>query len=365
MKNIYIFILILIISFDVSQAQLATDSWGFGFGGRYPRYLSANIDALNSNYGGYLSVQRTFSEHFALRLKGGYSHLEGEWIDQTPAYVTQSTNLITGDLDFMYYLIPCEPVSPYIFAGAGGNYRMLTNKATASVEDNAFGSQYNLGGGVEWRIGDEWKFVSEFGFHSTGNSELDGTINNIELNPRDTYWGISLGLNYIFAKGDPSPMCELAPGLTVEMKDMTDYNKIEDMIKRHIPKEIIKEVVVDKYIYAITDDRIVLIGVNFAFDKSDLLPESYSVLDKGVKLLKDNPNVNVEIEGYTDYIGTAEYNMQLSIERAIRVKEYLVSQGIADSRLSTVGYGQGNPVASNETEEGRTMNRRIVFRIIR
>jgi outer membrane protein OmpA-like peptidoglycan-associated protein len=108
-----------------------------------------------------------------------------------------------------------------------------------------------------------------------------------------------------------------------------------------------------------------LVGVQFAFDKSELLPESYIVLDKSVKLLKDNPNVSVEIEGYTDYIGTAEYNQELSVQRAITVKNYLISQGIADSRLSTIGYGKGNPVANNETEEGRAMNRRIVFRIIR
>jgi OOP family OmpA-OmpF porin len=75
--------------------------------------------------------------------------------------------------------------------------------------------------------------------------------------------------------------------------------------------------------------------------------------------------VNVEIEGYTDYIGTAEYNQQLSEERAQTVKNYLVSQGIAADRLSTVGYGKGNPIANNETEEGRAMNRRIVFRIIK
>ena len=121
----------------------------------------------------------------------------------------------------------------------------------------------------------------------------------------------------------------------------------------------------DNYIYAISEDRLVLIGVNFAFDKSDLLPESYPVLDQGVKLLKDSPEVDVEIEGYTDWIGTAEYNQTLSEERAMTVKKYLVSKGISESRLTTIGYGKGNPIVSNETDEGRAMNRRIVFRIIK
>ena len=160
-------------------------------------------------------------------------------------------------------------------------------------------------------------------------------------------------------------MCEPCQGITAAANDMTDYNKIEDMIIKHIPKEVVKEVVVDRYIRAISDDRLVLVGVNFAFDKADLLPESYPVLDNAVKLLSDKSDVNVEIEGYCDYIGTEEYNQKLSVERAQTVKVYLVSKGIAENRLTTIGYGKGNPIANNETEEGRALNRRIVFRIIK
>jgi len=137
------------------------------------------------------------------------------------------------------------------------------------------------------------------------------------------------------------------------------------MIIKHIPKQVIKEVIVERYIAAVSEDRLVLVGVNFDFDKSTLLPESYPVLNKAVILLEDNPTVNVEIEGYTDFIGTKVYNKELSVERAEKVKEYLVLKGIDKKRLSTIGYGKGNPVANNETEEGRALNRRIVFRILK
>ncbi|MCF8242665.1 MAG: OmpA family protein [Melioribacteraceae bacterium] len=146
---------------------------------------------------------------------------------------------------------------------------------------------------------------------------------------------------------------------------MTDYNRIDDMIKSHIPKEVVKEVVVEKTIYAVSEDRLVLVGVNFAFDKSELLSESYYVLDKSVRLLKDNPEINIEIEGYTDYIDTKEYNQKLSEERAQTVKDYLVANGIDANRISTIGYGKSNPIADNTTAEGRALNRRIVFRIIK
>lgn len=369
MKKFFISLaLMLFVNIGVSQAQTVTDSWAFGFGLSYPRFYSANITSLNSNYGAYLSGQRNFSENVGLRLKGGYAHLEGQWTDATFTLIKEKTNLLTADLDLLYYPVPCAPVSPYLFAGIGGNYKTITNGQTPFSDDNKFGSQLNLGIGADFKISTRWSLVTEFGYHQTNNSELDGAIItdvSKEVNGRDSYIVLSLGFNYFFQKGEPSKQCEPCPGMSMEMKDMTNYSKIEDMIKKHIPKEVIKEVVVDKYIVDISEDRLVLVGVNFAFDKSDLLPESYFVLDKSVRLLNDSPGVNVEIEGYTDYIGTAEYNQKLSLERANTVKNYLVTKGIAESRLSTIGFGKGNPVATNETEEGRAMNRRIVFRIIK
>jgi OOP family OmpA-OmpF porin len=369
MKNFLITLaLMLLVNIGVSQAQTVTDSWAFGFGLSYPRFYSVNINTLNSDYGAYLSIQRNFSEHVGLRLKGGYGHLAGRWIDASLNQINVTTNLITGDLDLLYYLVPCAPVSPYLFAGVGGNYKSVTNAQTAFPDKNKFGSQLNLGLGADFKISTRWSLVTEFGYHQTNNSELDGTIIpdvSKEVNGHDSYIVLSAGLNYFFSKGEPSPQCEPCQGITMDMKDMTDYNKIEDMIKKHIPKEVTKEVVVDRYIAAISEDRLVLVGVNFAFDKSDLLPESYPVLDKAVILLNERFKANVEIQGYTDYIGTDEYNQELSVERAVTVKNYLISKGIAETRLTTVGFGKGNPVANNETEEGRTMNRRIVFKIVR
>jgi OOP family OmpA-OmpF porin len=367
MKN-FILMLALLFTFGIgiSQAQTATDSWAFGFGGTYPRFVSVNIQPLNSNLGGFLSLQRNFSENLGLRFKAGYNHLEGQWTNIALNQITESTNLLTGDLDLLYYFIPCESISPYLIAGAGVGLRTIKNNQTTSLDKNETALAFNLGGGVEWSIDSNWKILTEYGYHSLFNSELDGAVASSEINGRDAYMTLNLGLLYYFGKGEPSKKCEPCPqGITMEMKDMTDYNKIEGMIVKHIPKEVTKEVFVDRYIRAISEDRLVLVGVNFAFDKSDLLPESYPVLDTAVKLLNDKSGVNVEIEGYCDYIGTEEYNQKLSVERAQTVKTYLVSKGIVESRLTTIGYGKGNPIANNETEEGRALNRRIVFRILK
>lgn len=366
MKILFITIaLLLTVSTSSFQAQTVTDSWAFGFGLNYPRFASVNVTSLNSNYGGYLSIQRNFSENVGLRLKGGYSHLEGSWMNPSFDLVTESTGLITGNLDLLYYPVPCAPVSPYLYAGLGGNYRTIDNGQTAFNEDTKLGTQLNAGLGAEFKFNSTWSLVTEFGYHVTNNSKLDGTIVPEELNGRDSYINLSVGLNVLFGKGEPSQECEPCQGMTMEMTDMTDYDKIDSMIIKHIPKQVIKEVVVERYIAAVSEDRLVLVGVNFDFDKSILLPESYPVLNKAVSLLEDNPTVNVEIEGYTDFIGTKVYNKELSVERAEKVKEYLVLKGINKNRLSTIGYGKGNPVANNETEEGRALNRRIVFRILK
>ena len=105
--------------------------------------------------------------------------------------------------------------------------------------------------------------------------------------------------------------------------------------------------------------------VLFDFDKSDIRPEAYTLLDKVVSMLKQDPDMEVEIQGHTDSIGTAAYNQGLSERRAKAVVDYLVSHGIASYRLAAKGYGLTQPLASNETKEGRAKNRRVQLKPVR
>jgi outer membrane protein OmpA-like peptidoglycan-associated protein len=113
-----------------------------------------------------------------------------------------------------------------------------------------------------------------------------------------------------------------------------------------------------------TDGRVRLL-VFFDFDKATLQPASYPELNRAVALMKANPIMRVEIAGFTDAQGTDSYNKDLSQRRANAVREYLVRQGVEASRLTAVGYGEENPVASNDTEEGRADNRRVEFVVIK
>ena len=101
--------------------------------------------------------------------------------------------------------------------------------------------------------------------------------------------------------------------------------------------------------------------VLFGFDKSKIKPEAQPMLDEAVAILKENPEINMEIDGHTDSTGPAAYNMTLSEERAKAVMEYLVDRGVNAERLTMKGFGLTKPAVSNDTKAGRAKNRRVEF----
>ncbi|MEO5643653.1 MAG: OmpA family protein [Bacteroidia bacterium] len=104
-------------------------------------------------------------------------------------------------------------------------------------------------------------------------------------------------------------------------------------------------------------------NIFFESGKAALKPESFQELDRVVKLLTDNPTMEIDLAGHTDNVGTAEANQLLSDERSKAVYDYFITKGILASRLSTKGFGETKPVDSNDSEEGRAQNRRVEFTI--
>jgi outer membrane protein OmpA-like peptidoglycan-associated protein/tetratricopeptide (TPR) repeat protein len=105
--------------------------------------------------------------------------------------------------------------------------------------------------------------------------------------------------------------------------------------------------------------------IYFAFNSYDLAEESKAVLDQLIEFLSENESICIEIQGHTDNIGNDADNLKLSANRARSVYNYLVANQISQNRLTSKGYGETMPVASNDTEEGRAKNRRTVFVITR
>jgi outer membrane protein OmpA-like peptidoglycan-associated protein len=109
--------------------------------------------------------------------------------------------------------------------------------------------------------------------------------------------------------------------------------------------------------------RIVLRNIFFDFDKATLRDESTAELNRLIDLLNTYSTLKIEISGFTDNVGSADYNQKLSESRAKAVVDYLVAHGIASARLTYRGYGKDDPIASNDTDDGRQLNRRTEFKI--
>ena len=112
-------------------------------------------------------------------------------------------------------------------------------------------------------------------------------------------------------------------------------------------------------------EELVLTGVTFDTNSAHLTEESAVVLNKVVAVLRQRPNAHTEIHGYTDSRGSDAYNQGLSERRAAAVVQYLVEHGIAGPNLSARGFGKANPVAGNDTVEGRARNRRVTVEFSR
>lgn len=105
-------------------------------------------------------------------------------------------------------------------------------------------------------------------------------------------------------------------------------------------------------------------NIFFAFDKSDLQSESFMEMKRWIKMLEENPHVNLHVSGHTDSVGSDAYNQKLSERRARAVIGYLTDNGIGAERLVAEGLGESQPVASNDTEAGRQQNRRVQVQIL-
>ncbi len=104
-------------------------------------------------------------------------------------------------------------------------------------------------------------------------------------------------------------------------------------------------------------------AITFATARSDINPSFAGTLSQLAQTLNANPQQTITVRGYTDNVGNAAYNQQLSQDRANSVSNYLIRNGVAASRLQAVGYGMSNPVADNSTEAGRSQNRRVELSI--
>ncbi|PKN66086.1 MAG: hypothetical protein CVU57_07875 [Deltaproteobacteria bacterium HGW-Deltaproteobacteria-15] len=109
----------------------------------------------------------------------------------------------------------------------------------------------------------------------------------------------------------------------------------------------------------------VVISRAFNFDSLQLSPAANAILDQQAEVMRNSPDLRMQIIGHTDSVGTEAYNNSLGRRRALSAKTYLERKGVASQRMEVISRGESQPIATNDTEEGRAMNRRIELRYVR
>lgn len=202
--------------------------------------------------------------------------------------------------------------------------------------------QVMIGVGGEWTVKNGWSLRAEF-----ESFDEDAKI-------------ATLGIVKRFHSKKVAEHAETAPVIVEKEKEKEICSDVTSAADTgcYIPPVAVQQ-----------DDCSVLMGrvegINFELNSAELTAESIPVLNNVVSVLEACPSVVLEVQAYADSIGREEVNLSLSNDRAHAVKLYLASRGISPPRLVAVGYGESNPIASNSTEAGQALNRRVEFQVLR
>lgn len=404
---------------EVQAQQQETNSWHIGIGGGF-RTTGMHFSDINETlyptgknlHGGVFNIFAEYAfgkeQHFAIRPGLSFLRRGGKLTEIGSPYDGSiediSYRLKSKYMDIrvpvMYQFLDKKSVwQPYVFIAPvigmslGGDieveseytdqsyagYVLDLNKANMS----GFYLAGMVGAGLKFRpvIGGHRYFIDlglayEQGFTDTyGKKEKDGTAiiesglftNAYKIEGTRKFSGFELSLSVgiplsIFKKQQKEPqpepkptprpvvVKEERPTVKVEEKPCYTLEEINDLMARG-------ESVAGKTICAIG-------AINFDFGKSTIKKESNEYLDRLAKTLI-RTNAKIEVKGHTDNVGSETFNMNLSKERAKAVVQYLINRGVAEKNLSYSYYGMSKPLASNDTEDGRTMNRRVEFEILK
>ncbi len=309
----------------------------------------ASLDsARNTNDGDVwqsIGVGRFFGNNLSLDLE--YDEFDADFLGYNtavPGATYDSWKLSTLGLMGRYYVTDWN-FRPFLAAGIGRTKHR-------SVLDEGDDTALSFGVGMQGQLARHFSVRAQ----ALWRNDNDGT----SLAPRGHFQDFfySIGLSYDFGGVDAPPAAPAAPAAPPPPPQNPDLDGDGVPNERDKCPNTRPGAVVDLDGCEV-EAVISLDGVYFDFDKSTLRPEGIVVLNDAAALLKTNDRVVVEVAGHTDSVGSDAYNQGLSERRANSVRDYLVSQGITATRLTSRGYGEAQPVATNDTDAGRQLNRRV------
>lgn len=293
------------------------------------------------DFGEALSIGKNFQDQWAAELgasNGSYDRKYG---------LGGHEELSAYSVDFIRKFFPDSIVRPYVIFGGG----MLTDTFSYMPKNNTWMAEAGLGlltglgdqtGPVRVQLRTEAKYRREF---------IQDTA-YIPNNPGDVVFDVGLQLSF----GNPTPRPPVAAA------PPPPPPPVEAAPPPPAPCHAPAGFQVDANC-RIIEQSVIVRAVDFEFNSTQLTAPAQQTLDEVATALIAQPELTVEIQGYTDSIGTAAYNLNLSQRRADAVKAYLVSKGLNTSALTAKGYGKANPIAGNDTAEGRAQNRRVAFAV--
>lgn len=283
---------------------------------------------------------------FGLRM--GYN-ITPHW-ELEGAYSKIASSAELAGLDALYHLTPDKRFVPFLLAGVGYGHVQPLRK---THYDTMMG---DVGVGFKYFLTDNVAFRSEI-------RDVVTHSNNVIVSA-----GITIALGGKARKTAPAVTAEPAAAPKPEIKPESRPEPKPEVRPLPTPTPAPKSEPLPAAAETKPEPlRIILEDIHFANDKYSLTPEAKDILQRNIQKLKDNPGLEIEIQGHTSAIGSDEHNMKLSIQRANMVRDYLVKEGIAQNRLTAKGYGETmlevpEKKPKKESPAART-NRRVHFEI--
>lgn len=268
-----------------------------------------------------------------------------------------------GGLDAVWNFGRQDRFNPFVLAGLGAVYDDVLPKAdkTTSLYYNAGGGfTYPIFGNPTTRLRGDARFIHDQ-FDGGRNDWRAGLALEISLGgaPRERVIIKEVSVPVQVVQPLPAPEPVPAPVHVEPIAVLADYDRDGVPDERDQCANTLRGVKVDANGCAVEKQKVALDNIQFDFNSARLRPSSSATLDDALRFLQGEPRVRLEIAGHTDNVGSDAANLKLSRERAEAVRSYLIAHGADSTRLSARGYGEAQPISSNDTEAGRQANRRV------
>lgn len=342
---------LMVAASAVGGSALAADAYddtGAWYLAPLAQYTFLDKDRISDNRQGYqVGLGYNFAPNFALEaaISSGSFRIPGSGA---------SEKLQANSLDLLYKFLPVTSMfRPYVIGGSGA----ITDNIGRTAKNNT-GWLAEAGAGVLVGLGDQTGSTRvQFRTEAKYRYEFMKNTPGVPNDPRDIVLGV--GFQFMFGAPTPPPPPPPPPPPAPVVRELPPPPPPPPPVPEcHAPAGF--QVDAD---CRIIQQKVVVRAVDFEFNSTNLTAPAQQTLDEVSAALVKQPELQVEIQGYTDSVGAAAYNLNLSQKRAESVKAYLISKGVSASDLTAKGYGKADPIATNATAEGRAQNRRVDFEV--